>query len=199
MRSKVKVYRLQVWTLVLLCFGIAHCGDDLEVGGRREGNLRVGKGETSLHFGARGGGGKSGTRQIENTVVRGNIFNLRPVTTRPVLVFVFVDLKDLGTFQEFHDAEVALLKDDRSFLVPHLAAGDLTVVLLLDQGGVNQDGTIDPGDPIAVFQDPGGRLQNLSAEAEVILEDVDVSFNLSAPETGIATVRSEANIIVAQQ
>jgi hypothetical protein len=199
MRREVGVYRQQVWTLVLLCLCAVHCGDDLEIGGKQEGNLRVGKGETSLHFGARSGGGKSGTRQIENTIVRGNIFNLRPVTTRPVLVFVFVDLKDFGVFQDFRDAEVASLREDRSFLVPHLAAGDLTVVLLLDQGGVNQDGTIDAGDPIAVFQDPGGRLQNLSAETEVVLEDVDVSFNLSAPETGIATVRSEANIIVAQQ
>jgi hypothetical protein len=183
----------------LLCFWAAHCGDDLEVGGKQEGNLRVGKGEASLHFGARSGGGKSGARQVENMVVRGNIFNLRPATTRPVLVFVFVDLKDFGTFQDFRDAEVAPLGEDRSFTVSHLAAGDLTVVLLLDQGGVNQDGTIDSGDPIALFQDPGGRLQNLSAESEVVLEDVDVSFNLGAPETGIATVRSEANIIVAQQ
>ena len=199
MRREVGVCRPRVWTLVLLCFCVAHCGDDLEVGGKQEGNLRVGKGETSLHFGSQSGGGKSGTRQIENTIVRGNIFNLRPVTTRPVLVFVFVDLKDFGTFQDFRDAEVAPLGEDRSFLVPHLAAGDLTVVLLLDQSGVNQDGTIDSGDPIAVFQDSTGRLQNLSAEATIILEDVDVSFNLSAPETGIATVRSEANIIVAQQ
>jgi hypothetical protein len=191
--------RQQIWVLALLCFCVVHCGDDLEVGGQKEGNLRVGKGDTSLHFGARSGGGKSGTRQIENTIVRGNIFNLRPVTTRPVLVFVFVDLKDFGTFQDFRDAEVASLREDRSFTVSHLAAGDLTVVLLLDQGGVNQDGTIDAGDPIAVFQDPTGRLRNLSAATEVVLEDVDVSFNLSAPETGIATVRSEANIIVAQQ
>ncbi|MGE0684841.1 MAG: hypothetical protein AB7P69_28515 [Candidatus Binatia bacterium] len=199
MRREVGVYRQQVWALALLCFLVMHCGDDLEVGEKKEGNLRVGKGDTSLHLGARSGGGKSGTRQIENTIVRGNIFNLRPVTTRPVLVFVFVDLKDFGTFQDFRDAEVAPLREDRSFLVPHLAAGDLTVVLLLDQGGANQDGTIDAGDPIAVFQDPTGRLQNLSAETETILEGVDVSFNLSAPETGIATVRSEANIIVTQQ
>jgi hypothetical protein len=199
MKREVRVFRQRVWALTLLCFCVAYCGDDLEIGGQKEGNLRVGKGDTSLHFGAQSGGGQSGARQIENTIVRGNIFNLRPVTTRPILVFVFVDLKDFGTFQDFRDAEVAPLREDRAFLVPHLAAGDLTVVLLLDQGGVNQDGTIDAGDPIAVFQDPAGRLQNVSAAAEVILEDVDVSFNLGAPETGVAAVRSEANIIVTQQ
>lgn len=198
MKGKAGGWRYRVWILSLFCCFAINCGDDQDMSGNKEGNLRVGKGEASLHFGARSGGGKSGTRQVENTVVRGNIFNLRPATTRPVLVFVFVDLKDLGAFQDFRDAEVAPLREDRSFAVSHLAAGDLTVVLLLDQGGVNQDGAIDPGDPIAVFQDVGGRLQNLSAEAEIVLEDVEVSFNLSAPEAGIATVRSEANIIVAQ-
>ena len=64
---------------------------------------------------------------------------------------------------------------------------------------VAASGTIDPGDPIAIFQDPTGRLQNLSAQSEIILEDVDVAFNLTAPETGVATVQSEANIIVMQQ
>lgn len=184
---------------LLLCLLVTGCGDDLEVGGQKEGNLRIGKGDATLHFGSQSGGGKSGTRPVENTTVRGSLFNLRPATTRPIVVFVFVDLKDPDTLQEFRDAEVALVKEDRSFLVPHLAAGDLTVMFLLDQAGVNQDGTIDPGDPIAFFQDATGRLQNLSAEAEVILEDVDVTFNLSDPGAGTATVRSEGNIVVVQK
>jgi hypothetical protein len=175
-----------------------HCGNDLEIGAQREGNLRMGKGKSTLHIGTPNGGGESGTRPVEDTIVRGNLFNLRPATTRPVVVFVFVDLKDPGTFQDFRDAEVALVKEERTFIVPHLAAGDLTIVFLLDQAGVNQDGTIDPGDPIAFFQDPAGRLQNLSAASDILLEDVEVSFNLNAPETGIASVRSEGNITVAQ-
>ena len=199
MRKRVDVSRYKRWGWALFCVLLIGCGSDLEIGGAKKGNLRVGKGETSLHFGAKSGGGKSGARQVEDTIVRGNIFNLRPATTRPMLVFVFVDLKDIGTFQDFRDAEVAPVKEDRSFLVPHLANGNLTVVLLLDEGGSNQDGTIDPGDPIAIFQDPTGRLQNLSAQSEIILEDVDVAFNLTAPETGVATVQSEANIIVMQQ
>jgi hypothetical protein len=136
---------------------------------------------------------------VENTTVRGNLFNLRPATTRPIVVFVFVDLKDPGTFQDFRDAEVAAVKEDRSFIVQHLAAGDLTIVFLLDQAGVNQDGTIDPGDPIAVFQDSTERLRNLSAATDVLLQDVDISFNLTTPEAGIATVASEGNIIITQK
>lgn len=189
-----------VWGLGLLSCLLFGCGNDLEFGtSKRDSPLRLGKDERPLRFGAQSGGGKSGSRQIEDTTVRGNVFNLRPATSRPIVVFVFVDLRDPGTFQEFRDAEVAVVNEDRTFAVSHLAAGDLTVVFLLDQAGVNQDGTIDPGDPIAIFQDPNGRLRNLSAETDVFLEDVDVFFNLSAPDTGIATVRTEANIIVAQE
>ena len=198
MKKKANINRYKIWGWVLLCGLMISCGSDLEIGGEKDGNLRVGKGETSLHFGANSGGGKSGTRPVEDTVVRGNIFNLRPATVRPVLVFVYVDLKDFGTFQVFRDAEVAPVREDRSFFVSNLAEGNLTVVLLLDEGGSNQDGTIDAGDPIALFQDMAGRLQNLSAKSEVILEDVDVAFDLNAPDAGVATVQSEANIIVAQ-
>jgi len=187
--------------VVLLCCLFLGCGgDDLEFGtSKKDGTLSFGKGESSLHFGVQSGGGRSGSRKVEDTTVRGNIFNLRPATSRPVVVFVFVNLRDPGTFQDFADAEVATVTTDRPFLVSHLAAGDLTVVFLLDQVGVNQDGTIDPGDPLAIFRDPKGRLHNLSADTEVTLEDVDVTFNLSAPDSGTATVQSEANIVVSQR
>ena len=199
MRRKVGPDRLLRWACMLLCCFVVHCGDDLKIGGKKEDGLQLGKGESSLHFGSQSGGGKSGTRPVENTTVRGNLFNLRPATTRPIVVFVFVDLKDPGTFQDFRDAEVAVVKEDWSFVVSHVAAGDLTVVFLLDQARVNQDGAIDPGDPIAIFQDPAGRLRNLSAAAEILLEDIHVSFNFDAPETGVALVRSEGNIQVVQQ
>ncbi len=184
---------------MLLCCFVVHCGDDLKIGGKKEDGVRIGKGESSLNFGSHSGGGKSGTRPVENTTVRGNLFNLRPTTTRPIVVFVFVDLNDPGTFQDFQDAEVAVVKEDRSFVVSDVAAGDLTVVFLLDQAGVNQDGTIDPGDPIAIFQDPAGRLRNLSSATDILLEDIDLSFNLNAPETGVALVHSEGNIQIVQQ
>jgi hypothetical protein len=198
-RRKVKIGWRRIFAGIVACWFASGCGEDLEIGGKKEGNLRIGKSDATLHFGAQSGGGKSGSRPVENTTVQGNLFNLRPATTRPLVVFVFVNLKDPGSFQDFRDAEVALVRDDRSFIVPHLAAGDLTVVFLLDQAGVNQDGTIDQGDPIAIFQDATNRLHNLSAETDVILQDVDVSFNLTTSDAGIATVQSEGNIIIAQQ
>jgi hypothetical protein len=187
-----------VWAVCFFLPFSLGCGDDLELGTKGS-TLRIGRGESSLRFGAQSGGGVSGTRPIEDTTVSGNIFNLRPPTFRPILVFVFVDLRDPGIFQDFSDAEVAIVEEDRTFHVTHLAAGSLTVVFLLDQAGANQDGTINPGDPIAIFQDPDGQLKNLSATSEVVLTDIDISFNLEAPESGVATVQSEANIIVTQK
>lgn len=189
----MSIHRHVVWAVFLFLCVSCGCGDDLEF---KDGTLRIGKSESSLRFGAQSGGGVSGTRPIEDATVTGNIFNLRPPTFRPIVVFVFVDLRDPGTFQEFNDAEVAIVEADRTFRVSHLAAGSLTVVFLLDQAGTNQDGTIDPGDPVAIFQDPGGQLNNLSATSEVILADIDITFNLEVPEGGIATVQSEANILV---
>jgi hypothetical protein len=178
---------------------ISGCGNDLEIGtGDKGGVLRFGDDEHPLQFGA-ARGGKSGSRPVENTTVQGNIFNLRPATSRPLVAFAFVNLRDPGVFQDFDDAEVGTVVKDRIFRVTHLAAGDLTVVFLLDNAGVNQDGTIDPGDPIATFQDPQRILHNLSANTEVTLEDVDLTFNLNAPDTGTATVQSNANIIVIQR
>jgi hypothetical protein len=186
--------------VVLSCLVIACGDDDLEFGTSKKDGLRIGKsGESALHFGVKSSGGQSGSRRVEDTVVQGNLFNVRPATARPILIFVFVDLRDPGTFQDFRDAEVGVVEEDRSFTVSHLADGDLTVVFLLDQVGVNQDGTIDPGDPIAVFEDTTQRLKGLSANTEVTLEDVDVNFNFSTPNAGIAKVRSEANIIVRQE
>jgi len=187
------------WMLICCAVLFLGCGDDLEIGTSKKEGLRIGKGDESpLRFGVRSGGGVGGSRRVEETTVEGNIFNLRPATSRPIAVFVFVDLRDPGTFQEFRDAEVGIIKDDRTFAVSHLAAGDLTIVFLLDQVGVNQDGTIDPSDPIAVFTDTAERLKNLSADTAVILEDVDLTFNLVSPSAGVAAVQSEANIIVTQ-
>src|SRR5882672_11176176 len=60
--------------------------------------------------------------------------------------------KTRGRVRIFRIQKSRSSKEDRSFVVSHVAAGDLTVVFLLDQARVNQDGAIDPGDPIAIFQ-----------------------------------------------
>ena len=120
---------------------------------------------------------------------------------RPVIVFAFIDLidsQDPDRFQNFRDTEIGILAEDRTFHIEHLAKGDLSIVFLLDEAGVNQDGTIDPGDPIAIFQDTAGLLRNLSANSTITLEDIDVIFDLDNPSTGTAIVKSQANIIVTQ-
>ncbi|MCS6924496.1 MAG: hypothetical protein NZ578_01215 [Candidatus Binatia bacterium] len=187
-----------VWVVLFLFW--CGCGNELELGTSTEdGTLRIGGDPPTLRFGAQTGGGVSGARPVEETTVRGNIFNTRPPSLRPLVVFVFVDLRDPGVFRDFRDAEVASVEDDRTFHVANLAAGSLTVVFLLDQAGANQDGTIDPGDPIAIFHDPHGLLQNLPAMSDVVLSDVEIAFNLEVPENGIATVGSDAHIFVARK
>lgn len=203
--SVVPVASVRLLAACLLLVGtIVGCGDnDLELGTGKEGStLQFGRGGSNLSgLNPGSGGGQSGSREIEDSVLQGNVFNLQPASLRPIVVFAFVDLQDTDgfqTFQTFKDAEVSPLEEDRTFHLTNLAAGSLTVVFLLDGAGVNQDGTIDPGDPIAVFQDTSGLLRNLSANTEVTLQDVDLLFRLNAPNTGTATVKTEANIIVTQ-
>lgn len=187
---------LVIW---LIC---AACGDDADLGPDRTGSpLRIGADEPSLRFGtgSESGGGVSGTRQIEDTVIHGNIFNVRPATARPIFAFAYVNLRDPVRFLEFDDAEIALVQADQTFTIENLAAGDLTLVFLLDEVGVNQDGTIDDGDPIAIFQDPNATLASISANTEVSVEDIDVNFDLDDPRAGTARVESESNIIVSQR
>ena len=198
----LRVLPVRLFVLCLLCLGTG-CGDnDLEFGSGKNDTLQFGRGGSNLSsLNPGSGGGQSGSRDIENSILRGNVFNVQPANQRPIIVFAFVDLQDtdsVQTFQTFKDAEVSSLEEDRTFRVANLAAGSLTVVFLLDGAGVNQDGTIDPGDPIAVFQDPSGLLRNLSANTEVTLQDVDLLFRLNAPDSGAATVKTEANIIVTQ-
>lgn len=185
---------------LLLCVLVGCGDDDLELGPNdEEHTLQFGRGGSNLTLGSESGGGRSGSRPVEESTLHGNIFNLRPATLRPVVVFAFIDLQDPDRFQNFRDAELGTLAEDRTFHIEHLAEGDLTLVFLLDGAGVNQDGTIDPGDPIAIFQDPAGLLRKLSANSTITLEDVDVTFNLDAPSTGTASVETQANIIVTQQ
>ena len=55
-------------------------------------------------------------------------------------------------------------------------------------------GLFDDGDPIAIFQDPNATLESISANAEVSVEDIDVSFDLDDPRAGTARVESEAEV-----
>ncbi len=183
----------------LIC---AACGDRTDLGpGRTENPLRIGADKPSLNFGtgSESRDGVSGTPQIEDTVIHGNIFKLRPATARPIFAFAYVNLRDPIRFLEFDDAEVALVQADQTFTSGNPAVGDLTLVFLLDKVGMNQDGTINDGDPIAIFQDPNATLECISANTEVSVEDIDVRFDPGYPRAGTERVESESNIIVTQR
>ena len=185
-----------------LCLALAACGDDSDLGtSRTDDGLRIGSDGPSLRLGtgSETGGSVSDTRQIEETVVIGNIFNIRPATARPIFAFAFINLRDPTHFRDYDDAEVIQVPADRAFLIPNLASGSLTLVFLLDEVGVNLDGSINVSDPIAVFEDPNGTLHNLSARTQVELVDIDVNFDLEHTNAGTAQVQSAANIIITQR
>ena len=83
--------------------------------------------------------------------------------------------------------------------IKHTVTTILTLVFLLDKVGANQDGTINDGDPIAIFQDPNATLESISANTEISVEDINVSLDLDDPRAGTARVESESNIIVTQR
>ena len=116
--------------------------------------------------------------------VTGNIRDLNPqIAGADLVVFVFTDLVDDGTFQTFtkqRSVAIASDADPFEFTVTQVESGDLTVVFLQDDVG-NPDGTIDPGDPIATLADSDNVLDDVRKGENIEITDIDVDFN-----TGVA-------------
>ncbi|RMD81422.1 MAG: hypothetical protein D6815_11845 [Candidatus Dadabacteria bacterium] len=112
--------------------------------------------------------------------VTGTINNVTPPNaTRDIVVFVFTNLRDPGTFRSFTDAEsVVVASGSNQFTLSGVSPGDLTVVFLLDD--VTPDGSIDPGDPFATLEDPNRVLENVSGGRTVQIEAVDITFESDA-------------------
>lgn len=142
-----------------------------------------------------GGGGGGPTMDV-----RGNIADVLPSgTDRKIVVFVFT------TKDEQPDCEHPVLMEDRSqfqsrsldpgeteFEVRNAKAGHISVVFLLDEAGKDADARIDPGDPIAVLDDPDCVMDDVPNKYILFAEDVKLNFTL-APEVGFpAPGRAEA-------
>ncbi|RMF21521.1 MAG: hypothetical protein D6760_09305 [Deltaproteobacteria bacterium] len=122
----------------------------------------------------------------DTITVSGTINNTTPVNaTRDIVVFVYTDLADPGTFSSFGDAEsVVVAAGSTSFELSGVSPGDLTVVFLLDES--TPDGTIDPGDLYATLDDPSGFLESVPGNRRVELDAVDIVFEADA-DGGTAT------------
>ncbi len=122
----------------------------------------------------------------DSVTVSGTINNTTPVNaTRDIVVFVYTDLVDPGTFLSFGDAEsVVVAAGSSSFELTGVSPGDLTVVFLLDDA--TPDGAIDAGDMYATLDDPSGFLESVPGNRRVELDAVDIVFESDA-DGGTAT------------
>jgi len=145
-----------------------------------------------------GGGGGGPTANIA-----GEIVAVEPEDTdRDIVVFVY----QLGDTTN-PDCEVPLLPDDSTrykyaivqpgdtvFQVPNSRIGRLVVAFLLDGEGRDADGKIDPGDPVAVLNDPNCVLDDVPENYIVNIDNARINFTLDdhvgMPEPG----RAEATI-----
>ena len=102
----------------------------------------------------------------------------------------FPDLPDQDTRYKYD----VLQPGDTTFVVPNSRIGRLVVAFLLDEEGNDADGRIDPGDPVAVLDDPNCILDDVPENYIVNIADARINFSdddqIGFPEPG----RAEATI-----
>ncbi len=146
-----------------------------------------------------GGGGGGPTADV-----RGNIEATAPDSgDRDIVVFVYTlksddpynceepDLPNLSR----QDQSRILQPGDTEFEVRNVKAGRLVVVFLLDEAGKDADGKIDPGDPIAILNDPDCVLDDVPNKYIVQIDDVLLNFSLVDEDGFPAPGRAEADSI----
>jgi len=149
-----------------------------------------------IYGGGDGGGGP--TANIEGDIVA----VLPEDSDRDIVVFVyqlgdtenedceFPDLPDQDTRYKYD----VLQPGDTTFVVPNSRIGRLVVAFLLDEEGNDADGRIDPGDPVAVLDDPNCILDDVPENYIVNIADARINFSdddqIGFPEPG----RAEATI-----
>ena len=151
-----------------------------------------------------GGGGIYGGGSGGSTAdVRGNIAGVFPDRgDRDIVVFVYRVKDEIPdcTEPDYPDSDDGsqnekLRDGETEFEVRNIPAGRLIVVFLLDGEGGDADGRIDPGDPIAVLNDPDCVLDDVPNKYIVDLDDVAINFSLSDEDGFPAAGRAEADAI----
>lgn len=139
---------------------------------------------------AAGCGGVYGDSSGGSTAdVRGNIAAMFPARgDRDIVVFVYRlknpvdDCEEPGFPTEDDGSQSVVLRGNQGeteFEVRNVPAeGRLVVVFLLDGEAGDADGRIDPGDPIAVLNDPGCVLDEVPNKYIVQADDVEINFSI---------------------
>jgi hypothetical protein len=143
-----------------------------------------------------GGGGPKAT-------VMGNVIAVHPGRFgRDLVVFVY-RLKE-----QVPDCTTPELPDDNSpywsetlkdgattFDLNKVKAGRYVIAILLDNEGKDADGRIDPGDPVAVLNDPACLLDDVPNKYIVEAVDVRVNFGLDDEDGFPEPGRAEADLL----
>jgi hypothetical protein len=139
-------------------------------------------------------GGDDDDDNAKKVTFKGNLDSVTPVTSRDIVVFVYsIDDDDnvdrcpcppaltTDELETFEGKTAVLSSGETEFSIPGLSNGEFQVVFLLDKAGDEADGTIDPGDEIAILDDDDCQLDDIPGDVTVTLNDVDIQFD-SAPE-----------------
>jgi hypothetical protein len=142
-----------------------------------------------------GGGGGGG----DKADVMGNISAVNPdLTDRDLVVFVYrvkddpADCRtpELPEDENNYEQKEVLEDGARTFELDKVKTGRLVIAFLLDEEGRDADGRIDPGDPVAVLNDPDCILDDVPNKYVVEALDVRINFGLDdvvgMPEPGRA-------------
>jgi len=127
-----------------------------------------------------GGGGGGG-----NVEVTGNISAVTPGDTgRDIVVFVYrvndepADCTEPELPDQKSERDVTVPDGESDFDLNKIKHGRLVVAFLLDNEGKDADGRIDPGDPVAVLDDPDCVLDDVPNKYVVSATGVRINFSL---------------------
>jgi hypothetical protein len=140
-------------------------------------------------------GGDDDDDNAKKVTFKGNLDQITPVTSRDIVVFVYSidDDDDVDrcpcppelTANELDTLEgrtAVLSSGETEFSIPDLVNGQFQVVFLLDKAGDQADGTIDPGDEIAILDDDDCQLNDVPGDVTVTLNDIDLRFDPAPDE-----------------
>jgi hypothetical protein len=142
------------------------------------------------------GGGGGPTIDVE-----GNVDEVLPAPgDRDIVVFVFTlrdplpDCSEPELPEEGTQYQSRILQPGETvFDVQNAKAGSIVVAFLLDNPGRDADAEIDPGDPVAILEDPNCVMDDVPNKYIVNAADVDINFTLTNPVDFPAAGRAEAN------
>jgi hypothetical protein len=93
----------------------------------------------------------------------------------------------------FLDQESRLLDTAKTFSIPDVEAGTLTVMFLLDEP--QPDGQIDPGDQYALFVEDGSKLRNVKGGRTVNIPEIEILYD-SDLDGGVATTDEDITTVI---